>query len=657
MIVKLVDVQGQNQPESLNYINEQLGSANLAAKLPPEILARMGQTCMDEFKIDEESRSDWMERNEFYIQLATQTVEEKSEPFFGAANIKFPTLSMSAIQFAARAYPQLLQGSNIVKGKVIGGDPEGAKAARADRIGAHMSYQILERMPNWEDDTDGLLVALPIEGCQFKKTYFDAQAQVNTSIWVRPSELVINYHCKDFNKAQRMTHIIKLSPNEIVERVRAGVFLDLSALKGAPDMKDDTDTHDVRDEDAPHTFYEQHRWWDLDQDGYKEPYIVTIHRDSEQVVRIMPRYDADGVYINMETQQIQRIEPVMYFTRFLFMPSPDGGVYGMGFGTLLGPINTSINMTLNQIHDAGTLANTQGGFVGRSFQLGKTGQGGDLAFEMGEFKQVNFAGDDIRKAIMPLPFKGPDATLFNVLGMLVEAGEKLGSVTDPIMGEASGANTPATTTLALIEQGSKVFSAVFKRIHRSFKSEFRKLYRLNRLFLKDVDYVMVMDDPEAVGKADYAGEDFDVIPVSDPNMVSDTQMMLKAEVLKEYMGLGLNDQEIIRRSLEALRVKDIEKLFPKEEKQPEPDPKIVMEMMKVELEERKLDMAEYKLAFDIAKIQADTVQSLAKAEAAEAGPQIEIYKEQMKHLTEVMKAKHAASEKKKGEKSGGTKAK
>lgn len=628
-IQPLSTIQGLEGSPQLEELNKSMEAGNLATRLSQEDLDRMGQTVCDEYKIDKESRREWEETNEFAVKLATQVVERKSEPFDGAANIKFPTLSMSAVQFAARAYPQLLQGSNIVKGKVIGNDPFGQKAARADRIGAHMSYQILERMPNWEDDTDGLLVALPIEGCQFKKTYYNPQQRVNVSRWCRPSEVVINYHCKDFDKAPRITHVIKLTPNEIIERERAGIFLPIEATKDAPQVNEEEDKHDIRDDDAPHTFYEQHRFWDLDGDGYKEPYIITVHRDSQKVVRVVARYDAEGVFVNTETGQIQRIIPIQYFTRFLFMPSPDGGVYGMGYGTLLGPINTSINMTLNQIHDAGTLANTQGGFIGRSFSPGRGRQGGTLEFGMGEFKQVNFSGDDIRKAIMPLPFTGPDATLFQVLGTLITAGEKLGSVTDPLIGESPGANVPATTTLALIEQGSKVFSAVFKRIHRSFKSEFRKLFRLNGRFLNEVDYVNVLDKPEAVSRADYAVYDCDVIPVSDPNMISDAQQMIKSEILRQFMGMGLNDQEIMRRSLEALRIPDIDKLIPEVPQKPEPDPKTIIELQKLEIEKDKLMMEEFKLGFEIAKMQAETIKILADAESKEMGGQLEMYKKQM----------------------------
>jgi chaperonin GroES len=313
--------------------------------------------------------------------------------------------------------------------------------------------------------------------------------------------------------------------------------------------------------------------------------------------------------------KIIRIDPIHYFTAYIFMPCPRGSIYGMGYGRLLGPLNASINMTLNQIHDAGTLSNTQGGFVGSSFQMGRGRQAGDLSFKMGEFKSVKYSGDDIRKAIMPLPFKGPDATLFQALQLLIGTGEKLGSVTDPMIGESPGTNVPATTTLALIEQGSKVFSSVFKRIHRSLKSEFKKIYRLNRLFLDEQVYFNVLDEEKAVAREDYEDESYDVCPVSDPNMISDTQMLVKAELLKEFIGQGLDDFGIMSRILEAARVPDWEQLVPKEEKKPEPDPKHILEMQRLELERDRLDMQMFETQFKVLKMQADAMKSFAAAES------------------------------------------
>lgn len=637
-------VTPETQPDTSDYIDpakneigrlqKLIDSSNIAEDLDKETLQKIGMKVVEESDIDKNSRADWEKRNDMAMKLATQVIEEKNEPFPGAANIKYPTLSLAAVQFAARAYGQIITEGNIVKGKVVGVDPQGLKSARATRISTHMNYQLTEEMEEWEDDTDSLLVALPIEGCEFKKTYFAGQLGRNVSEWIRPSDLVVNYKAKTLEKASRYTHIIRLTPNEIIERVRSGMFLDVKELQDRAST--DEENGDNRDDDNPHLFYEQYRYWDLDNDGYKEPYIITVHKDSQKVVRIVARFDLEGIHVNAKGK-ISRIDPVHYVTRYLFMPSPDGGFYGMGFGTLLSPINMSINMTINQIHDAGTLSNTQGGFIGKGVSLQKGRGGGELKFKMGEFKQLNYIGDDIRKAIMPLPFKGPDLVLFQVLGLLISAGEKLGNVVDPLVGESPGANVPATTTLALIEQGLKVFGSVAKRIHRSLKSELKKIFRLNRLFLDDLFYFNILDDQKAIAKADYDGKDCDVIPLSDPNQVSNIQKLLTAQALFGMLGMGLNDDEIKRRYLEALQVTDIDKLLPKEGAQPPVDPKTMLELQKLELERDKHELEMFKAQFEVMKTHADAIKSLAQAEAAEIGPQIDQYNAQLSLLTESMK--------------------
>jgi chaperonin GroES len=606
------------------------------------------------------------------MKLATQVVEEKNEPFDGASNIKFPTVAMASVQFAARAMPQVVKDKEVVKCTVNGKDPGGQKAGRAKRVGTHMSYQLLDEMHGWEDDMDSLLTALPIEGVAFKKTYYNPALRQNVSEWVRPSDLVVNFNYKNLEVAPRVTQIVRLLPNIVIERVRSGAFRDYPDIHSQQHREEEDSKFQSTDDDRPITFYEQHRYLDLDGDGYGEPYIVTVHRDSQKVVRILPRWDAKGQHIQQPSEEevaqaqqmgqqakpkVIRIDPVHYYTAFIFMPCPRGSVYGMGYGRLLGPLNASINMTLNQIHDAGTLSNTQGGFVGKSFQMGRGRQAGNLSFRMGEFVSVMYSGDDIRKSIMPLPFKGPDATLFQALQLLIGTGEKLGSVTDPMIGESPGTNVPATTTLALIEQGSKVFSSVFKRIHRSLKSEFRKIYRLNRLFLDEQVYFTVLDEEEAVAREDYDDESFDVGPVSDPNMISDTQMLVKAELLKEFLGQGLDDFGIMARILEAARVPDWEELIPKEEKKPEPDPKTILEMQRLEIERDRLDMQMFETQFKVLKLQADAMKSFAAAEAAELGPQIEVYKKQMDLMMKQAEAKLKQREGRNdtGSKSGGSK--
>ena len=629
--------------EKRDDLERRIENTNLAKSIDKTILNKIAQAVIKGFNIDKESRDQWEEDNEASIKLATQVIEAKSEPFDGCANIKYPLLSIASVQFASRAFSQVIQSGNVIKGRVVGEDPEGQKAGRAQRVSTHMNYQLTDQMEEWEDDTDNLLCALPIEGCEFKKTYHSKNLGRNVSEWIRPTELVVHYKAKTLEKASKYTHIIYLRPNDITERVRTGLFLDLKEFEQPPNF-DEESRSDPEDDDAPHTFYEQSCYYDLDDDGYKEPIIVTVHKDSKKIVRIVARFDIDDVEFN-EKGQVARIKPVHYITRFVFMPSPDGGIYGMGYGRLLSPINMSINMGLNQLLDSGTLSNTQGGFIGKVVSMMKGRGSGDVKFKMGEFKQLTYSGDDIRKSIMALPFKEPSIVLFRLLELLINAGEKLGNVVDPLVGESPGANVPATTTLALIEQGMKVYSAIYKRLHRALKSEFKKLFRLNKLYLDQVDYFYINDNQQAIARNDYNPEDCDVTLVSDPNEISSTQKLLTAEALTTMLGMGLNDDEIKRRKLEALQVPDIDKIIPEDGSEPPPDPKVVIETQKLDMERDRLELDMFMAKFEMLKLQADSIKSIAQAEGVEIGQQLELYQSNLKAMTESMKVR---SQKKNG---------
>ena len=617
----------------IDVLNARLSSTNIAANLDEDVIDEIAQRVIRDYDIDEESRKEWLKRNETAMKLATLVLETKNWPWPNAANIKYPLLATACVQFSARAYPNIIQGTNIVKAKVTGEDSLGLKASRAMRISEHMSYQLTEEMEDWTEEMDDLLVALPIEGCEFKKTYFDRAAGHNVSEHVRPRDLVVNYRAKSLRRASRITHRIWLYPNEVIERVRNGIFLDIDL--GYPttiqEPSTDNESPPLNDEDAPHLFLEQHRWWDLDGDGYQEPYICTVHKDTGKLVRIVARWDYEGIKLN-DKGQIAKITPVHYFTRYRFMPAPDGGFYCMGFGTLQGPINEVINTTINQLLDAGTRQNTGGGFIGKGVKLAKGGGGGVIKFTPGEYKYINFSGDDIRKNIIDLKIPEPSRVLYLLLGTMIDAGKELASVSEVLTGEQSGSNVPATTTLALIEQGLKVFSAIYVRVHRSLKREFRKLFRLNRLFLEDEVYFTVLDNPKAIKRIDYEDTTLDVQPVSNPDEVSDFQRLMKAQVLAGFIGQGFNDNEIRKRFLEALRVPDIEKLLLPEDAQPPPDPKIVLESEKVALERDKFELEMVMARGKILKMRADTLAAIARAEAAEAGPQIEIYKAELASL-------------------------
>ena len=582
---------------------------NLAQKIDQQKLDKIGQLVCEEYRQDLASRSDWEKRYEQSLKLASQTVEAKTFPWKGAANIKFPLLTTACVQFSARAYPALIPGKNIVNCRVTGFDEDGRKMRRADRISRHMSYQILEEMEEWEEDMDRMLIMLPITGTEFKKTYFDPSLGRNVSTHVLAKDLVVNYWAKSLETASRKTHHLWYTPNEFKERVNREVFLDVKigyAQTDSGNLRTVSDTIQglnppSDDEDAPHLFLEQHRWYDLDEDGYKEPYIVTVHKDTEKVVRIATRFDEEG--ITRQKGKILSIKPVEYFTKYSFIPSLDGGFYDFGWGLLLGPINEAANSTINQLLDSGTLSNMQSGFLARGIRV----RGGNTSFQLGEWKTVDSTGDDLRKGIVPLPSREPSQTLFQLLGMMVESGEKLSNLTDILMGQNPGQNQPATTTMAVIEQGLKVFTAVYKRLYRSLKKEYQKIYRLNRIFLDEKEYFNVIDPNKnqmgEILRSDYKGDPTDVQPSADPNIVSEAQKIARAEALVASLqnGSPINPIEVWKRYYEAIGVQDYESLIPKELPPPPPDPKIVqlqMEdarakaelQMKAELEQGKLQL-------------------------------------------------------------------
>ncbi len=621
-------------------LNAFVTNANIAEELRQEVLDEIGMTVVEGYDIDKASRAEWEEDTKRWMELAKLITKRKSWPWDGAANIKYPLIAQSAIQFAARAYPALVVDRFPIKGVVIGADPDGKKAARALRIGEHSSYDLLEHMRGWEENTDRLLTYIAVVGTAYRKTYRDTSLNVNVSEFCTPEDVIVNNWAPDIDRTPRITHRYELYPNEIESRKRSGVFLVVDLGQSSP-SEASRRAYDNNDKDAPHEFLEQHRWLDLDDDGYQEPYVVTVHLATKKVVRITARFDSDGIITNSNGEIIE-IVPVQYFTKFTFIPSLDGSFYGVGFGSLLGPGNEVINTTINQLLDAATNSNTGGGIIDSAVTLGGANIRGTINFSPGEYRIVGFSGDDLRKHIWDRTVHEPSLATYQLLTLMIESQEKLSSVADILMGGSPVANVPATTSMATIEQALKLFTAIYKRIHRSLKEEFSKLRRLHRLFLRDEEYFMVLDQRVSVARDDYNDKDCDVIPASNPNDVTDTMRLLSAQALLELRGTGLNDREIRKRYLEALRVPEVDKLLPSEDAEEAPDPALEIEMRKLALEERKVAIEEKKVNADIIRAKADAILAIAKAEAAEKGTQIDGYRAQIDALDRAEKDEIAA---------------
>ena len=620
---------------------------NVADVLDEQELAKIGPKVVREYKIDRDSRKDWEDKAKRSMDIAKQVRQAKNTPWENASNIKYPLLTTSALQFGARAYPAIVDGERVVKCKVMGSDPGGTKSGAADRVSEHMSYQLLHET-DWESDTDTMVHMLPVVGCCFKKVYADGFKEAGfCDDLVSAFDFVVNQKTKTLRTVPRATHVFPLYPHEIAERQRAGTMIEVD-LKG--------EGTDGEDDDAPHMLLEQHRYLDLDDDGVLEPWIVTVHERTEKVLKIKPGFDLDGIEPDMKRGTILRIKRKNYFVKVPFIPDPNGGFYDLGFGHLLGDINEEIDTAVNQMNDAATIQNAGGGFIGGGIDLGKGKS--EYRISPGSYRTVSASGDGLAKNIVPFNHPGPSKTTLDLLTLMIEAGKDISGVQDIMVGDQK-TNQTATTTLALIEQGMKVFTAIYKRIFRALKEEFRLIFEINKASLDVQKYAALMDlqAPSGVGPdgqemppqplppeqlaADYQGM-LDIMPVADPNNVTDMQRMAKAQLALQEVKDGnphVNPFEATKRAFEAARIDKVDELLvppPPPDQPPPPTPEEMAAKAKIEAEQASaaikneaaqqqaaikaeaammsLDQKRQQMEMDLAKKQADMV--LAEQELA-----------------------------------------
>lgn len=622
------------------YIDFALSQANLAKHLRKKkdgesMLAKIGSEVVRGYTEDEASRVDWMKNNEEWMRLALLVRENKTYPWPKASNVKFPLIATAAMQFSARAYPSLVPSDGqIVKTSLPQKHPNKALVEAGRRVANHMSFQLRYIMKGWEEEMDKLLMTLAISGLIFKKTYYCGVEKKNKSCLVYPENLVVNYYAKSLASAYRKTEIIPYYKNDVRSKIlNDEEFLDVLdeisasvdagsnkqpvANKAAPPAEDST---------TPLVFLSQHTFLDLDEDGYEEPYVITVHKESAKVVRIVARYDSDGVTRN-EKGDIMHITPVEYFTDFSFIPNPDGSIYGLGFGALLGPLNVSVNTLINQLIDSGTLNNLQSGFIGKGLRI----KMGETSFRPGEWKVVNATGDDLSKSVFPLPSKEPSAVLMNLLQMLIQSGNQLASIAEIFVGKMPGQNTPATTTQETVQQSMAVFTAIYKRVYRSMDLEFQKIYRLNKL-----NPDSIQQETELAGipleTSDYDYPTWMIVPGADPAGDSFAVRQQKMQfIAQSILPLGaVNPQVYSQKALEMLELPDVDEWI-QPPPPPQPDPKAQAMQMKAQIDQQKGEQ-------DIAAKQAD---SQAKQEENQIKKEMMLLKAQMEEREAQRKGEEA----------------
>lgn len=583
-------------------------SPNLMDKLSKEDLSKISTLVWEGYQRDVNSRIPWVRRMEAGMDLALQVQKEKNFPWQGCSNVIFPLITIAALQFSARSYSNIIQGTEVVRYRVVGEDPTGEHAERSDRIGKHMSWQVLEEDSGWEEQHDRLLINLGIVGTNFVKTYFSPKLGHNVSELVHARDFVLDYYARSVEECARKTQVILLYRNEIYERCMRGIFdkdiLSSDWYNSRPAQPRSDGKVDERkgisppqaDEDTPFRVLEQHRLLDLDGDGYEEPYIVMIEESSRAVLRIVARFETEDDIVRSPSGKIIQIKATEYFTKYSFIPSPDGGIYDIGFGVLLGPLNEAVNSGINQLLDSGTMQNSLGGFLGRGAKI----RGGVYTMAPWEWKRVDSTGDDLRKNLVPYPERNPSVVMFQLLQLLINYTDRISGATDPMVGVNPGQNTPAETSRNMIEQGMQVYNSVFKRVWRSMKEEFKKLHRLNGMFLASKQNFG--PNNMEIRREDYAGNPDQVAPVADPNLVSPSARMQKALMVRQASAErpGYDMDKVERNFLKAAQVDNIDDLYKGPDKiPPTPDGRVQLEMQKLKV--KQMD-SEYKLQLGMATL-------------------------------------------------------
>jgi len=536
--------------------------ANLAEFLDGSILGALSNELRGFYEDDLDSRSEWEETYTKGLDLLGLKTQERTTPFEGASGITHPLISESVVQFQAQAYKELLPSGGPVRTQVLGAQTPD-REAQAQRVKNFMNYQIVEVMEEYDPDMDQMLFYLPLSGSTFKKVYFDPTKQRAVAKFIPAQDLVVPYSASDLQTANRVTHVLRMDENDIRKMQVAGVYRDVE-LTGGSDQEEDPVRQKVNElegisknySDDVHTVLEFHI--DLDLEGFEDvdamgeptgvklPYVVTLDEDSGEILAIRRNYAMDD--------PIKR--KVQYFVHYKFMPGL--GFYGFGLIHVIGGLGRAATSLLRQLIDAGTLSNLPAGFKARGVRV----RNDDEPLQPGEFRDIDAPGGSIRDAIVPLPYKEPSATLNALLGGLVNDGRRFVALADQQMSNMNQ-ETPVGTTVAMLERGMKVMSAIHKRLHYAQKNEFRLLARIFKDNLPPMYPYEVAGAPQDVKQADFDAR-VDVLPVSDPNIFSMSQRIALAQ---QQLQLAQTNPEMhnlyqaYRRMYQALEVQNIDEIL------------------------------------------------------------------------------------------------
>ena len=536
---------------------------NLAEDVDDRELGSLSSDLMSQYDSNKASRSDWEDSYSKGLELLGFNYEERTMPFRGASGVTHPLLAEAAIQFQAQAFNELLPSDGPVKTQVFG-DTSSGQIQQANRVKEFMNYYIMNVMKEYTPEFDQMLFYLPLAGSTFKKVYYDEVLERAVSKFVPAENLIVPYETSDLDSCPIIAQVLRMPFNELRKKQVAGFYRDIPVLPsqgnndlgGAQEEYDKIQGMSSSQIDYDCTLIEFHV--DLDLEGFEEldedgeptgikvPYIVTVSEDSGVVLSIRRNFVEDDA----------KRAKIQYFVHYKFLPG--FGFYGLGLIHAIGGLSRTATAALRQLIDAGTFSNLPAGFKTRGLRV----RNEDEPLQPGEFRDVDAPGGVLRDSLMPLPFKGPDATLYQLLGFVVDAGRRFATITDMKVGDGNQ-QAAVGTTIAMLEQGSRVMSAVHKRMHYAMREEFKLLARIMSEYLPSEYPYMVAGAQRSVKQEDF-DDRIDVIPVSDPNIFSQSQRiaLAQAELQLATQAPELHDMhEAYRRMYHALGVKDVDKIL------------------------------------------------------------------------------------------------
>jgi len=563
-----VDVTVEGEEEMVEERPQDDFNANLADGMDERTLKDMGMELIQEYKKDKTSRKEWEDAYIKGLDLLGTKYQEVTKPFKGASGVTHPLLAESVTQFQAQAYKELVPSDGPVRTQVIGAVTP-ATEAQSDRVKDYMNYLLMEEMEDYTTDMDQMLFYLPLSGSTFKKIYYDAMLDRPVSKFIPAEDLVVPYYASDLKDCERITHVFKSTANEVTKKMAAGSYRDIDLIdsNSEPDQvqKKLNELEGVKGtgSDYLHTILEMHV--DLNLDDFEDfddkakkikiPYIVTIDEGSGEILSIYRNYRPDD-------PSYSRIE---YFVHYKFLPGL--GFYGFGLTHMIGGLSQAATQSLRQLIDAGTLKNLPAGFKSRGMRV----RDDDQPIQPGEFRDVDAPGGNIRDQFFNLPFTEPSPTLYNLMGFVVQAGQKFAAITDSNIGNDLQ-NRAVGTTMAMMERGSRVMSGVHKRCYYAMRLEFKILARICGESLPPVYPYDVYGGPREIKQQDFDNR-VDILPVADPNIMSMAQRVTLAQSQLQIAQSNPaihNIHEAYRRVYEALGTKQIEALLKPPPKQPEP---------------------------------------------------------------------------------------